>query len=179
MRRQEGKAWREEMSVAVGIPYYHKGEMLQSESPSLGRPVMSWLVALGTLRQAVSLGFARQVLRAYAPHHAGVSPSLWDWGVSWKPPQVALVVKKLLARAGDPRDAGLIPGSERTPAVGNGNTLQYPCLENLMDRGAWQAAVHGASVSRTWLSNWPYHTLSKRTDVPAGQWRQKSNYWAN
>ena len=37
------------MSVAVGIPYYHKGEMLQSESPSLGRPVRSWLVALGIL----------------------------------------------------------------------------------------------------------------------------------
>ena len=63
------------------------------------------------------------------------------------------MVKKLLARAGDPGDAGLIPGSERTPAVGNGNPLQYPRLENLMDRGAWQAAVRGAAESGTRLSN--------------------------
>jgi len=39
-------------------------------------------------------------------------------------------------------DAGSIPGSERSPGAGNGNPLQYSCLENLMDRGAWQATVH-------------------------------------
>ena len=49
--------------------------------------------------------------------------------------QVALVVKNSTANAGD-RDAGLIPGSERCPAGGHGNPLQYSCLENPMDRGA-------------------------------------------
>ena len=42
-------------------------------------------------------------------------------------------------------DLGLIPGSGRSPGEGNGNPLQYPCLENCMDREAWQAAVHGVT----------------------------------
>ena len=46
-------------------------------------------------------------------------------------------------------DLGLIPGSERSPGEGNGNPLQYSCLENLMDRGAWQATVHGVAKSHT------------------------------
>ena len=44
--------------------------------------------------------------------------------------------------AGDIRDMGLIPGSGRSPGGGNGNPLQYSCLENCMDRGVWQATVH-------------------------------------
>ena len=44
-------------------------------------------------------------------------------------------------------DLGLIPGSERPPEEGNGNPLQYSCLENSMDRGAWQATVHGVAKS--------------------------------
>ena len=46
-------------------------------------------------------------------------------------------------------DLGSIPGSGRSPGVGNGNPLQNPCLENPMDRGAWQAAVHGVTKSQT------------------------------
>ena len=42
-------------------------------------------------------------------------------------------------------DMGLIPGSGRSPGEGNGNLLQYSCLENLMDRGPWQATVHGVT----------------------------------
>ena len=48
-------------------------------------------------------------------------------------------------KAGDAGDAGLIPGSGRSPGEGNGNPLQYSCLENLMDRGAWQATAHGVA----------------------------------
>ena len=47
------------------------------------------------------------------------------------------------------RDLGWIPGSERSPGEGNGNPLQYSFLENLMDRGAWQATVLGATNSQT------------------------------
>ena len=61
----------------------------------------------------------------------------------WQASQVALVVKTLPANAGDIRDVGLIPGSERSPKGEHGNPLQYSCLENPMDRGAWWAAVHG------------------------------------
>ena len=52
------------------------------------------------------------------------------------------VVNNLPANAGDARDLGLIPGSGKSPGVGNSNPFQYSCLENPMDRGAWQATVH-------------------------------------
>ena len=65
--------------------------------------------------------------------------------------QVALVVKNPPANAGDVRDVGSIPGSGRSPGEGNGNLLQYSCLENTMDRGAWQATVHGVTKSWTQL----------------------------
>ena len=55
------------------------------------------------------------------------------------------MVKNLPASAGDIRDKSLIPGSGRFPGVGNGNPIQYPCLENPMDRGAWWATVHGVA----------------------------------
>ena len=50
-------------------------------------------------------------------------------------------------------DLGLIPGSGRSPGKENGNPLQYSCLENSMDGGAWWATVHGVAKSRTRLSN--------------------------
>ena len=50
--------------------------------------------------------------------------------------------------AGDESDMGSLPGSGRFPGVGNGNPLQYSCLENPMDRGAWWAAVH--RVAKSW-----------------------------
>ena len=51
------------------------------------------------------------------------------------------------AKAGDVRDTGSIPGLGRSPGEGNGNPSQYSCLENPMDRGAWQATVHGVAES--------------------------------
>ena len=51
------------------------------------------------------------------------------------------MVKNLPASAGDARDMGSIPGSGISPGVGNGNPLQYPCLDNSMDRGDWRATV--------------------------------------
>ena len=65
--------------------------------------------------------------------------------------QAVLVIKNLLTNAGDTRDAGSIPGSGRNPGGGNDNLLQYSCLENSMDRGAWWAAVRGVENSRTRL----------------------------
>ena len=52
------------------------------------------------------------------------------------------MVKNTLANAGDLRDAGSIPGLGRSPGGGHGNPLQYSCLENPMDRGAWRTTVH-------------------------------------
>ena len=58
------------------------------------------------------------------------------------------MVKNLPANTGDIRDASLIPGSGRSPGGGHGNTIQYSCLENHMDRGAWQATIH--RVAKSW-----------------------------
>ena len=63
--------------------------------------------------------------------------------------QVVLVVKNPPANAGDVRDMGSIPGSGRSSGGGRGNPLQYSCLENPMDRGAWCATVHGVKKSQT------------------------------
>ena len=59
------------------------------------------------------------------------------------------MVKNLPANAGDIRNPGSIPGSGRFPERGHGNALQYSCLENPVDRGAWCAAVHQVTKSRT------------------------------
>ena len=63
----------------------------------------------------------------------------------------SLVGKEFACNAGDP---GSIPGSGRSPGEGNGNPLQYSCLENSMDRGAWWATVHGVARVR--------HNLAKK-----------------
>ena len=60
------------------------------------------------------------------------------------------MVKNLPVSAGD---MGLTPGSRRSPGGGHGNPLQYPCLENPMDRGAWRATVQGVEKSWTRLSD--------------------------
>ena len=58
--------------------------------------------------------------------------------------------KESASNVGDP---GSIPGLGRSPGEGNGNPLQYSCLENSMDRGAWQDMVHGIAKSQTRLSD--------------------------
>ena len=58
------------------------------------------------------------------------------------------MVRDTPANAGDIREAGSIPGLGRSPGGGCGNPLQYSCLENPMDRGAWRAAVHWVAESR-------------------------------
>ena len=67
--------------------------------------------------------------------------------VSIRTSQVALVVKNLPANAGVIRDAGSIPGLGRSPGGGHGNPVQYSCMENSIDRGAWWATVHGVTES--------------------------------
>ena len=59
-------------------------------------------------------------------------------------------------------DLGSIPGSGRSPGEGNGNPLQYSCLENPMDRGAWRATVHGVAKSRTRLSDFTFIVSTAR-----------------
>ena len=65
--------------------------------------------------------------------------------------------KESACNAGGP---GVIPGSGRSPREGNRYPLQYSCLENSMDRGAWQVTVHGVVKSQAWLSNYTFTALS-------------------
>ena len=69
-----------------------------------------------------------------------------------------IVIKNLPAKAGQARDVGLIPGSGRSPGVGNGNPFQDSCLENSMDRRTQRATVHGVAKSWTQISD--FHFLS-------------------
>ena len=62
---------------------------------------------------------------------------------------MGIVVKNLPANVGDTRDLASIPGLGRSPGDGNGTPLQYSCLENPRDGGAWWAAVYGVAQSRT------------------------------
>ena len=66
-------------------------------------------------------------------------------------------VKEPLAMQETQADAGSIPGSGRSPGGGHGNPLQYACLENLTDRGAWWATVHGVTKYQTGLKRLPVH----------------------
>ena len=80
--------------------------------------------------------------------------------------------KKPPANVGDARDLSLIHGFKRSPQEGNGNPLQYPCLENSMDRRTWQATVHGVTKSQTQLRGWAHtqtHTKVKRLVIGSYQ----------
>ena len=85
------------------------------------------------------------------------------------------VAKNLSANAGHARDEGSIPGLGRSPGERNDNPLQYSCLENFMDRGAWWAIVHRVSKSRTRLSThtghgtWARHGRDIVANTPRGR----------
>ena len=68
------------------------------------------------------------------------------------------MVKNPSAGARDVKDSGSIPESGRSPGGGHGNPLQYSCLEHPMDRGAWQAVVHGVAKNLTRLKRLSTHT---------------------
>ena len=96
-----------------------------------------------------------------------------DWATElnealWPAP-VTQVVKNLTSNAGDARDVGSIPKSERSTGGGNDNLLQYSCLENPMDRGAWWATVHRVTKSWTRLSDW---TIPTTVTYNLGEWRK-------
>ena len=79
--------------------------------------------------------------------------------------QVALVVKNTLDNAEDIRDAESILAVGKSPGEENGNSLQYSCLENSMDRGAWQATVHGVTKSQTRLKQPSTHIFYSKHKI--------------
>ena len=89
---------------------------------------------------------------------------------------VVLVVKNPLANAGDIRDVGSIPGSGRSPREGRGNPLQYSCLENPMDRGPWQATVHGVANESYKTETTPWTAAYQ---APPSMGFSRQDYWRN
>ena len=88
------------------------------------------------------------------------------------------MVKNPPANAGDIRDVGLTPRLGRSPGEGHGNTLQYSCLENPMDRGALQATVHRVTKSRTWLKQLSItHTCKSSCYQILSTYQSKAHFW--
>ena len=89
------------------------------------------------------------------------SHNLPPWEAQSRASQAALMVTNPPANEWDIKDPGSIPGLGRSPGGGNGNSLQYSCLENPMDRGAWWATVHRVVKSRTRLKQLSTHTQAQ------------------
>ena len=139
--------------------------------------IQGWFpLELTGMTSLLSKGFSRVFSSTTVWKHQFFSaqPSLWPNLTSihdyWKnhifdyrdlgASQVVLVVKNPPASAGDIKDAGSISGSGRSPGGGHGNLLQYSCLENPMDTGAWRARVHRVSQSLTRLKRLSTHTCT-------------------
>ena len=132
------------------IPPPGKHVFMTRSWASCTSPVAQWVRA-NTLTQADSTEFFLQAFWFGTHKHHCVS--LYGYNCNlWGFPG-GTVVKKLSANVGNSRDAGWIPGSGRSLAEGNGNPLQYSCLENPMDRRAWWAAVHGVTKSQIQLND--------------------------
>ena len=89
-------------------------------------------------------------------------------GFTQRASQVVPMIKNLSANAGDTRDTGSILGSGRSPGVGNGNPLQYSCLENPIDRGAWWVIDHQVAKSWTQLSLYAHTHTHTHTQKAGG-----------
>ena len=87
-----------------------------------------------------------------------------DWNFIYTTGKCCMrAIKNPPANTRDTRDKSSVPGSGRSPGVGNDIPLQYSCLENSMGRGAWWATVHGATKSQTQVSNWAHTVRSTRS----------------
>ena len=130
-----------------------------------------------SLQEGLQKRNSQNMISISIPLHQKPSPeSPWKWsatlsrGLPWL---AALVVKNPSASAGDLRDMGLIPRSGSFPEGGHGKPVQYPCLENPMDRGAWWATVHGFTQNQTQLSNWGLYVYEPQLNLER-PWSQSS-----
>ena len=115
--------------------------------------------------QATVLGVIEELDTTYWLNNINISERLnrcYDALTLLWASQVMLVVKNVPANGGDvKRDVGLIPGLGRFPGGGHGIPLQYSCLENPTDRGAWRATVHRVEKSQTRLKQLSMHTPAR------------------
>ena len=98
-----------------------------------------------------------KILNFISQNLMNINKVFWALPEEDRASQVILVVKNCPANAGDVRDMGSIPGSRRSPEERHDNPVQYACLENPMDRGAWQVTVHSVIKNRTWMKRLSTH----------------------
>ena len=115
------------------------------------------------------LGLQHMSFGGHVTDKQGIQKFEAEWG-DVRASQVAQWQKNLPANVGDAGDSGSIPGSGRYSGGGNGNPLQYSCLENLKDRGAWRATVLRVTTSWIWLINWAF----KQGEVKAKKWNRRN-----
>ena len=121
------------------------GNPLQCSCLENPRDGGAWWAAVSGVAQSRT-----QLKRLSSSSSSLLQPFSIDYHCFWAS-QGTLVVKNLPTNEGDIRDASLIPGWGRSPEEWHGNALQYFCLENPRDRGAWWAAIYGVAQSRTHL----------------------------
>ena len=123
-----------------------------------------WLLAGGPLFPSTCFPFGRTSLSMWALYLDTEEPRLlyvtFDWRLfkTW----ASLVAQRLKRLPAMQETWVRSTGSGRSPGEGNGNPLQYSCLENPMDGGAWRATVHGVAKSWTWLSDFTFTFLRPR-----------------
>ena len=136
-------------STPVFLPgEFHGQRSLEGYSPQGGKIRQDW------------------VTNTFTFFHIKKSVNKGKYSQSWAS-QVVIVAKNSPDNAGDTRNVGSIPGSRRSPGIGNGNPLQYSCLENPMDREACQATVHGVSKSQDWATE---HALKGSRHLQSSSW---------
>ena len=146
--------------VRVGCSWSHQPLTTASQAET----TIGFTLKMGTLKHWVKMGCAKATqLSDNKIHFCFINISQYnDYPLGYiKNFLGGLVVKNSPDNAGAARDMVSIPGSGRSPGEGNGNPLQYSCLENLMDRGAWWATVHGAAKSWTLTKQLSTHTHPK------------------
>ena len=133
-------------------------------------------------RRRPSYTAKRMKIPAVALQRSNKTSLLWHQGAS----QVVQLVNNMPANEGDTRDAGSTSGSGRSLGEGNDKPVQYYCVGNSMDRGAWQAAAHVVTKSKTWLSVHAHthtHPYSIKWMPPrpvhseASPWGQRNRLW--
>ena len=145
--------------IRIMLSSYYKILYSQDEGYGLGSLIF-WILSFPL--NVLSLKFGETFI--YWPHCTASGVLVHG--------MVALTVKNPPAIAEDVRNTGLIPELGWSPGGGHGNPLQYSCLENPMDRGAWRAIVHRIKKSRTWLKRLSMHARHGSDPCPL-QWKPK------
>ena len=129
------------------------------------RPQIWLTLVFKSFKSSIKIQFCKPTILQFLKKSQNSEPMGQNWALDLRPKPLSIMLpsqiiglprwcsgKESAWNAGDTGDAGSILELGRSLGEGNGNPLQYSCLENSMDRGVWPATVHGVTKSQTWLS---------------------------